>query len=139
MTNEQRKKIQELRGHGYGYATIAGAIGLSKDSVKAFCRKNNLGGVVAETNARIDLTCGVCLNCGKQLQQAPGRKKIKFCSAGCRQQWWNAHPEAVQQKAVYAFTCARCGKTFTAYGNAERKYCSHACYIAARFKGGEPV
>ena len=81
MTNEQREKIQELRGHGYGYATIAGAVGLSKDSVKAFCRKNNLGGVVAETNARIDLTCGVCLNCGKQLQQAPGRKKIKFCSA----------------------------------------------------------
>lgn len=49
----------------------------------------------------------------------------------------NAHPEAVKQKAVYTFTCPECGKEFTAYGNAKRKYCSHDCYIAARFKGGD--
>lgn len=139
MTNEQREKIQELRGQGYGYATIAGAVGLSKDSVKAYCRKHSLGGVLAESNARIDLTAGVCLNCGKPLVQTPGRKKMKFCCDTCRAAWWKEHPEAVRQKAVYAFTCAHCGRSFSAYGNSKRKYCSHACYIAARFKGGEPV
>ncbi len=55
----------------------------------------------------------------------------------CRTVWWNSHPEAVNRKAVYSFTCAHCGKPFTAYGNAGRKYCSHACYIADRYKGGD--
>ncbi len=31
------------------------------------------------------------------------------------------------------FTCACCGRYFTAYGNNHRKYCSHGCYIAGRF------
>lgn len=39
--------------------------------------------------------------------------------------------------AADSFTCAECGKPFTAYGNSKRKYCCHTCYIAARFKGGE--
>ena len=38
MTNEQRERITALRHQGQGYATIANAVGLSKDSVKAFCR-----------------------------------------------------------------------------------------------------
>jgi len=33
-------------------------------------------------------------------------------------------------------TCARCGKEFTSYGNKNRKYCSHDCYIKARFWEG---
>lgn len=61
----------------------------------------------------------------------------KFCSDNCRTAWWNAHPEKVNRRAVYHFTCAHCGKPFTAYGNAKRKYCSHACYIADRYKGGD--
>ena len=39
--------------------------------------------------------------------------------------------------ACVSTRCARCGKPFTAYGNAGRKYCSHSCYIADRFKGGD--
>ena len=34
---------------------------------------------------------------------------------------------------AYEYTCAHCGKPFTAYGNKGRKYCSHECYIADRF------
>ena len=51
----------------------------------------------------------------------------------CRTAWWNSHPDCVDRKAVYAYTCAHCGKPFTAYGNKERKYCSHGCYISDRF------
>ena len=61
------------------------------------------------------------------------KKRKVFCSAECRVRWWNAHPYMVNQKAVYHFVCAYCGKEFTAYGNNKRKYCCHACYIKDRF------
>ena len=139
MTNEQRERITTMRQNGCGYTTIAKAVGLTKDNVKAYCRAHNLGGIKADSNARISPEQDFCLYCGKSLQQSYGRKKIKFCSSNCRQQWWNAHPEQVRRKAIYTFTCAHCGKSFTAYGNAGRKYCSHSCYISDRFNGGEPA
>ena len=46
-------------------------------------------------------------------------------------------PGCCEAEGVYTFICPECGKEFTAYGNAKRKYCSHVCYIAARFKGGD--
>lgn len=136
MTDLQKSQITTLRGQGYGYATIASAVGLKKDTVVAFCRKMGLTGTKAENN-RISLDADFCLHCGSVLIQTPGRKPMKFCSDKCRQAWWNAHPEKVNRKAVYSFTCAHCGKPFTAYGNAGRKYCCHSCYIANRFKGGD--
>jgi endogenous inhibitor of DNA gyrase (YacG/DUF329 family) len=137
MTNLQKEQITTLRGQGYGYATIAKAVGIKKDTVVAFCRKEGLTGIKAQSNDRITLDAGFCLHCGSLLHQIPGRKKVKFCSDKCRTAWWNSHPEAVNRKAVYSFICTHCGKPFTAYGNAGRKYCSHACYIADRYKGGD--
>ena len=133
MTNEQRMKITDLRHQGYGYTAIANAVGLSKDSVKAYCRNHGLAGVKAETNTPVEITTDVCLNCGAALTHIPGAKRKKFCCPDCRQAWWNAHPEQVRRKALYEFTCPTCGKPFTAYGNAGRKYCSHACYIKGRY------
>ena len=137
MTNEQREKITALRHQGYGSTAIANSVGLSKDSVNAYCRSHCLAGEKAEKHSLAEVPTQLCLNCGKVLIQHPGRKQKKFCCPECRTAWWNAHPEAVKQKAVYTFTCPKCKKEFTAYGNAKRKYCSHACYIAARFKGGD--
>ncbi len=139
MTNEQKEKIIDLRHQGYGYTAIANAVGLKKDNIKAFCRKHGLSGVMAESNARISLSPDCCLNCGKPLTQKAGVKQRKFCGPECRTKWWNAHQDQVRQKAIYHFTCPECGRDFTSYGNANRKYCSHECYIAARFKGGDPV
>lgn len=136
MTNEQKIQISSLRGDGYGYARIAAALGLTKNQVAAFCRREGLSGTKSAIHSDVpDIPC--CKNCGKPLPQSEGTKPRKFCSGDCRQAWWNAHPEAVNRKAVYSFTCACCNKPFTAYGNARRRYCSHACYIADRFKGGE--
>ncbi len=137
MTDLQKEQIAALREQGYGYATIANAVGMKKGTVVAFCRKMGLTGTKAQGNNRITLDAGFCLQCGTPLVQKPGRKKIKFCSDKCRVTWWNSHPEAVKKKAIYYFTCAHCGKDFTAYGNAGRKFCSHACYIAERYKGGD--
>ncbi len=137
MTNEQKTQIKQLRQSGYGYATIAESLGLTKNQVSAFCRRNDLMGTKATSHIKERPNIGCCRNCGKPLVQVPGRKLVKFCSDSCRVNWWNSHPEMVRQKAIYHFTCACCGKKFTAYGNARRKYCSHGCYIADRFKGGD--
>lgn len=137
MTNEQREKLISLRNEGYGYTAIANAVGLSKGSVKAFCRAHGLAGVRAENNTAVDVDTEFCISCGKPLTQTPGRKKRRFCCDECRVKYWNTHQEQVKKKAVYTFVCPSCGREFTAYGNAGRKYCCHPCYIAARFKGGE--
>ena len=137
MTNEQKERITAMRQDGYGYTTIAKAVALTKDNVKAYCRAHDLAGVKAQSNARITPNQSFCQSCGKPLHQIPGRKKLKFCSADCRQQWWNTHPEQITRKAMYSFTCAYCRNLFTAYGNSNRKYCSHECYIRNRFKGGD--
>lgn len=137
MTDIQKNQIMALRQQGYGYATIAKAVRLKKDTVVAFCRRTGLTGRKASDNSRINLDSGFCLQCGSILYQTPGRKRIKFCSDQCRVAWWNSHPEKINRKAIYSFICAHCGKSFTAYGNAGRKYCSHACYIADRYEGGD--
>ncbi len=129
MTTEQKEHIKELRYANCGYATIAKSLGLSVSSVKAYCQRNNLAGNRSDDVNR-------CKRCGKPIQQIAGRKHIKFCSPICRQAWWNTHQHEVKKKAVYLYTCAHCGNSFSAYGNKQRKYCSHACYIAARFGGG---
>ncbi len=135
MTDYQRESITELRHQGYGYTTIANAIGLSKGSVKAYCHSHDLAGVMAESHAHITLEINRCLNCGAPLSQNPKSKRKKFCCSACRQKWWNAHQGQVTQKALYHYVCPTCGKEFTAYGNNHRKYCSHPCYIKARFGG----
>ena len=45
MTNEQKERITAMRHDGYGYTTIAKAVGLTKDNVKAYCRAHDLAGV----------------------------------------------------------------------------------------------
>jgi endogenous inhibitor of DNA gyrase (YacG/DUF329 family) len=69
--------------------------------------------------------------------QNSGRKEKKFCSDKCRMTWWNRHLDKVKRKAVYEYICPHCGKPFTVYGNSHRKYCSHECYVADRFGGGQ--
>lgn len=135
MTNEQKEQIRHLRASGYGYATIADALGLTKNQVSAFCRRNNLAGAQSEIHVAERPDTGCCKCCGKPLVQTPGKKPVKFCSDACRNTWWNAHLDQVERKAVYEFNCACCGRPFSAYGNAGRKYCSHECYIRARFGG----
>lgn len=132
MTNEQKQKITHFRSQGYGYADIGRELGISKDTVKSFCRRNGLmmsGGKSACDKGR-------CRECGKPIVQQEKKKKRIFCCKSCREKWWTEHADKIDRKAVYTFTCFGCGKEFTAYGNKNRKYCSHSCYIAHRFGGG---
>lgn len=138
MNAQQKNEITSLRSQGYGYARIAQALGLSKNTVKSYCKRSNLSGAALTLTSDMSIpTLTFCPECGKAITQAPGRKEKKFCSDECRHKWWNARPEKITRKAVYSYTCAGCGKSFTAYGNSHRKYCCHGCYIADRFKSGD--
>ena len=128
MTDFQAKQIRELRLRGAGYKSIASAVGLSRDTVRNYCKSHGLDGYASALvlNVKEQIESGTaCLCCGKR----------KFCSDKCRREWWAAHPEAIKRKetAYYEATCACCGKTFRSYGNKNRRYCSHACYVQDRF------
>jgi len=128
MTNEQREKVMALRCQKKSYNEISAELGISSHTISSFCKKIGLDGKAADMDG-----IAVCKNCGKLVRSRPGCKPKMFCNKDCRQSWWNSHPEQVNRKANYSFACECCGKTFIAYGNDHRKYCSHACYIAARF------
>lgn len=128
MDATQRRRIEQMRASGVSYANIAIALGLSKNTIKSFCRRNNLGikGIV-----------DTCDCCDGALLHTPGAKHKRFCSDKCRLAWWNAHPEAVNRKALYHITCSYCGAGFDSYGNRKRKYCSRACFGLARRAANE--
>ena len=130
MTKDQIKKIEEMRLKGQGYVVIARETGIPENTVKSYCRRHPLFEKSPEE------VSGICACCGKPVEQNPHRKTKRFCSDACRMKWWNSHADKVQRKAMYEFTCPECGKKFRAYGNRNRKYCSHACYIKDRFGGG---
>lgn len=137
MTEDQKIKIGNLRAAGFGYKKIAEQMELSENTIKTYCRRNGLGGNLAMQDGSGQADKHVCRYCGAEVEQKPGRKEKKFCSDKCKNKWWNKHLDKVKRKAVYRFECPYCQKPFTAYGNANRKYCSHECYIADRFGGDQ--
>lgn len=83
MTEEQRKEIISARQNGIGYASIAKEVGMTKNAVAAFCRRNGLTGNLSE-NANTEETSGQCRECGKPLIQVDGMKTRVFCSHECK-------------------------------------------------------
>ena len=136
MTNSQKIQIAKLRTAGEGYGKIAQTLGISLNTIKSFCRRNDLGVDTEISSAKVTKEISRCENCGQEIRQIAKQKRKRFCCDKCRNAWWNKHLGQVKRKTVYHFTCPQCGKEFHIYGDKRRKYCSHDCYIAARFKGG---
>lgn len=133
MTNEQKMIINALQAKGFGYKKIATETGISPNTVKSYIRRRNAGETVPGSATEGDIH--YCRTCGKPVPQNEGRKEKKFCCDACRYKFWNSHPELITRKAIYYFTCQACGNDFSAYGKRDRKYCSHACYVKARYGG----
>ncbi|MCE5235836.1 MAG: RNA polymerase subunit sigma-70 [Clostridiaceae bacterium] len=148
MTVEQKEKIQQMRRDGAGYGQMAAALGVSKETVKSFCRRNPgsdsaqaapVDNAVAATAAEADRAVEgiVCRQCGKRLIQRPKLKPKRFCSDECRLAWWRSNENQLNKKALYTIRCAGCGHDFESYGNKARIFCGHACYIKSRFGDAE--
>ena len=137
MTEIEKSSILALREEGHSIPQIAQELSLPINTVKSFifrsCRPNPER---EETDTEPlptspDRVVRRCLFCGQPVTQPPHRKEKKFCSAACRSHWWNQNAAQSQGKSLRLRKCAYCGKSFQAYG--QRKYCSHGCYISARF------
>ena len=126
MTTAQKERIEYLRQSGESYSAIAAELDISVNTIKSYCRRNNISSTADSTASDL------CTNCGSALTHIKGSKKKRFCSDKCRMAWWNSHPHAVKRKAVYHFICPNCGSAFESYGNAHRKYCSRTCAASAR-------
>ena len=60
MNDTQRQQIEKLRAEGLSYGKISETLGLSINTIKTYCRRHGLGGVVA-TPAPIDEAGHFCL------------------------------------------------------------------------------
>lgn len=72
MTDEQIKRITELREQGIGYGKIAQILDVSQNTVKSFCQRNNLGGMRFPA---ADANIHVCKFCGKEVHQNPDARR----------------------------------------------------------------
>ena len=126
MTDTQKERIVELRQQGCGYSKIATLLSISKNTVKSFCQRNEL-------RAAVQADIPLCKQCGAPISLKDNCKPRIFCSDRCRLLWWKAHNRKNYPKPIYHLVCKNCGAEFESYGNHRRKYCSHDCYIAARF------
>lgn len=122
MTNIQKEQIIHLRNDGNSYLKIALKLGLSENTVKSYCQRQN-SVVTKEETVR-------CAECGKLIDISM-RSGRRFCSDTCRMKWWNKNPKS---DMPYTANCACCGKEIQMRRKSERKYCSHHCYIAARYR-----
>lgn len=134
MTDNQKEEIQKMRQEGKSYSQIAIIIGINKNTVKSYCRRNNLGATESNKPKNEKKVYTACKHCGKQLIQGTNGQPKKFCSEQCRRLWWKANDNQIVRKAYYTIRCLECGKKFESYGNKNRKFCGHACYINNRFK-----
>lgn len=128
MTDQKEMQIARMRSHGDSYGKIAAALGMPVSTVKAHCQRRGLNHKAADQP--------VCLYCGAEVPQNEGRRPKRYCSDPCRMRWWNEHRHLLKHRAMVTCVCQHCGKNFSAYEKAGRKYCSHGCYIEERFKGG---
>ena len=138
MTEFEKQQIYSLRLKGVGYKAIAAVLGLSRDNVRSFCKRNGLDGDSKVVHLNVEEQKKrhiLCSCCGMPIKQKARGRLRRFCSDECRRKWWNENPQARNKNeiAIYKYTCPQCGREFSCYGNKKRKYCSHDCYIKARF------
>lgn len=134
MTDIQKEKIREMRKEGQSYSKIALVLEINENTIKAFCRRNNLGTIKNTKPKEEKEICTACKHCNKALTHGAKGQPKKFCSEECRRAWWKVNEVQLNKKAYYTLICVECGTKFESYGNKNRKFCGHACYINNRFK-----
>lgn len=120
MTDYEKQQIKIMRLNAVGYTKIAQSLGMSVNTVKSYCRRNE--------------NTHTCLHCGKGMRLKDKIKPRKFCCDNCRYAWWAEHQGEIKHRATYSFACDNCGKEFAIHRNRPRKYCSNECYISAQYK-----
>lgn len=138
MTEAEKSLLVKYRQQGKGCAEIARLLNVSANTVKSYMQRNRVvvdaapAVPVAPVRPRIQKGC--CKQCGITLTQAEHSREKQFCSDKCRLQWWHEHRGS--SKRAVEHICPECNRVFST--DRTQKYCSHECYILARF-GGKKV
>ena len=87
MTDKQKQAIRDMRGQEFSYRVIADSLGLTYNTVKSFCHRNNLTypSQPDEAGGKREL----CKYCSAILEHTKGSKPKTFCGDRCRYSWWN--------------------------------------------------
>lgn len=72
-------KILNMIKLGYSHKEISDVLGLSKNTISSFIRRNN-----SNENE-------YCLNCGNLLIQSKGHRQKKYCCDSCRKMYLKKH------------------------------------------------
>ena len=138
MTSTEKSRIDELRAQGFGYKRIARMLGVSISTVQSYCRRGGMQPATSTATPRPS-TSGrkafnaegnsICKQCGIPLHCHPHRRPRLFCSDACRQKYWYQHRAGASTATSHI--CPTCGQTFAT--SRPQIYCSHDCYIRARF------
>lgn len=133
MTEEQKKKIIDLRKQGLGYKKIANQLNITRDSVRGYCKRNEpFGEYIPPKKKKVKKVNKIekrfCLNCDKEIIQVGRGSRRKYCCNRCRDEYIYKN----SNRTTYSIRCEYCEKEFKSY-SVKRKYCSHDCYIRDRF------
>lgn len=80
MSNIDKQKIREMRESGLQFNEISEELGISLNSIKSYCRRENV-----QQGERT-----VCKQCGKPVNQNINKRKKEFCCPRCRLKYWRA-------------------------------------------------
>ena len=137
MTKEEKEQVARHRNNGIAYSEISQALDVSVNTIKSYCRRNGLADKKEPAKEDFNEKNTHCKKCDKALTKGSRGKPKKFCSEKCRREWWKENQNQQTGKAYYIIKCNGCDVTFESYGNRDRKFCSHACYIKSRFERRE--
>ena len=125
MTQKQKQQIAAMKKEGLTIMTIAELTGLPLGTVKSYCHRNKNEILALNTT----VFNGCCKYCGMPITPTPGKRVKQFCDRTCYNRWW--HAQSNHPRMFYKRVCAHCGKTYGTLRKGQ-KYCSVACYQAAR-------
>ena len=133
MTDTEKSRLVNYRLQGMGCAEIARLLNLSPNTVKSYLQRNRVlveaASAAPTVSVKPRIQKGYCKQCGTPLTQAEHSREKQFCSDKCRLQWWHAHRGS--SKRAVEHICPECQSVFST--DRMQKYCSHKCYILARF------
>ena len=146
MDKRTKEKLIKLRiNERKSYGAIAEELGVSVNTVKSFCLRNDLGDdrIKGPLPARTYRTpkqvaeriqIGYCRVCGTAFEKGPRQRTKLYCSDLCAHRYRFSHPRTYVSR-----TCLVCGKEIKEIDHRKvRKYCGLDCYRTARYYTENP-
>ncbi len=113
-------RFESLRRAGISYARMEEILGVSRNTLKSYARRNP----AEDAKAR-----SACAFCGSKMFP---RGKQRFCSDTCRYAWNYSHRILDAHNAIRK-KCPHCGETFFSYPSSHKIYCCRECYLSGRY------